>query len=238
MSTKPVALVTGANRGIGKEVARQLGTLGWEVVLTSRDVMKARSTAGELNEILAGNPLHGHALDVTEPEQSVALATELAERFGRLDAVVNNAGVMFDDPVNFAALEADVRVIRRTFETNTLGAFNVARAFAPLLLQNGGGNLVNVSSGMGGLQEMGAGYPAYRLSKAALNGLTRILHAEMHPRGVRVNAVCPGWVQTDMGGPNANRDVASGAAGVVWAATLEDDGPSGGFFRDGAPIAW
>ncbi|MCB9672422.1 MAG: SDR family NAD(P)-dependent oxidoreductase [Alphaproteobacteria bacterium] len=238
MSEKPVAVVTGANRGIGREVARQLATLGWEVVLTARDGTKARATAGELNEILAGNPVHGHALDVTEPQQAAELAEVVGDRFGRLDALVNNAGVMFDDPVRSGVLEADLRVFRRTFETNTLGAFNVTRALARLLLRNGGGNLVNVSSGMGGIQEMGAGYPAYRLSKAALNALTRVLHAELNPSGVRVNAVCPGWVQTDMGGPNATRDLASGAAGVVWAATLEPDGPSGNFYRDGTLIPW
>lgn len=238
MTDVRVALVTGGNRGIGLEIVRQLATLDHIVFLTARDPAKAQAAAAEINATLAEERVFGHVLDVTEPDHAEALAAHIRKAHGRLDAIVNNAGVMFDDPIQPGVLEADVRVIRRTFETNTLGPFNVARALGPLLQENGGGNLVNVSSGMGGIQEMGAGYPAYRLSKAALNALTRVLHAELHPFGVRVNAVCPGWVQTDMGGPNATRDIASGAAGIVWAATLENDGPSGNFYRDGVVIPW
>lgn len=238
MPDKPVALVTGGNRGIGREVARQLAARGYEVVLTARDPAKAMAVAGAMNETFADNPLHGHLLDVTEPEQADALATTLRDRFGRLDAIVNNAGVMFDDPIRPGVLDTDPRVVRRTFETNTLGAFNVCRAMVPLLVRTGGGTVTNVSSGMGGIQEMGAGYAGYRLSKAALNALTRVLHAELNHENVRVNAVCPGWVQTDMGGPNATRDLESGAAGVVWAATLPAGGPSGNFYRDGTLIPW
>jgi NAD(P)-dependent dehydrogenase (short-subunit alcohol dehydrogenase family) len=135
-------------------------------------------------------------------------------------------------------LDVPPELVLAAFETNTLGALKVTQALAPLLVAAGGGNVVNVSSGMGGLTEMGGGSTPYRLSKAALNALTRVLHAELSGRGVRVNSVCPGWVRTDMGGASAPRGVDQGASGIVWAATLEEGGPSGGFFRDGRPIAW
>jgi NAD(P)-dependent dehydrogenase (short-subunit alcohol dehydrogenase family) len=134
-------------------------------------------------------------------------------------------------------LDSSAAVLLKTFENNTVGAFNVTRSLAPLLLRSRG-TIVMVSSGMGGIAQMGGGFPGYRLSKAGLSALTRILHAELHESGVRVNAVCPGWVKTDLGGPNATRDVETGAKGVVWAATVAPDGPSGGFYRDGIQIPW
>ena len=222
-----VALVTGGNRGIGRETCRQLAAAGWTVVLAARSGGEA--AAAELGVAAV-------ELDVTSEEQAWAAGAWVRERYGRLDALVNNAGAVFDPP-HAAALTQDLDGLRRSFEVNALGALIVTRAMAPLLRAYGG-NVVNVSSGMGAVTDMGGGWAGYRLSKAALNALTRVLHAELHPRGVRVNAVCPGWVQTDLGGAGAPRTVEAGAAGVVWAATLPASGPSGGFFRDGQPIAW
>lgn len=231
-----VALVTGANRGLGLETARQLLGLGWTVVVTSRSGQAADTAAAELALQTGGRTL-GLPLDVTSGEQAARAAAEVERRFGRLDALVNNAGTIFDDG-RVGVLQADPESVLRSFENNALGALRVSRALVPLMLATGGGNVVNVSTGMAGLAEMGGGWPGYRMSKAALNALTRILHAELHPQGIRVNSVCPGWVKTDMGGPGATRELPEGAAGLVWAATLPSDGPSGGFFRDGRLIPW
>jgi NAD(P)-dependent dehydrogenase (short-subunit alcohol dehydrogenase family) len=168
-------------------------------------------------------------LDVTDQLTIAALRRSLDE----LDVLVNNAAIHYDTWQR--VLTADLDVVREALETNTLGAWRTAMAFAPLLAASPAGRLVNVSSGGGALTGMRDGAPAYSVSKAALNALTLML-ADALP-GVLVNAVCPGWVATDMGGPGG-RPVAEGAAGIVWAATLPDGGPTGGFFRDGRPIAW
>ena len=175
------------------------------------------------------------ALDVTQPASVRAAVAAVQARAGRLDAAVANAGQFLDR--TFGPLEVDPELVRQTFDINTLGTLNVAQACASML-QRSGGNFVAVSSGLGAVTDMGAGFTGYRLSKAAQNALVRVLHAELHPTGVRVNAVCPGWCRTDMGGPQADRSVDQGAASIVWAATLAADGPSGGFIRDGVAVAW
>jgi NAD(P)-dependent dehydrogenase (short-subunit alcohol dehydrogenase family) len=190
MSSRRVALVTGANRGIGLEVCRQLAAASFDVVLGSRDSAKGELAAAEL-----GEPVISLQLDVADDE------------------------------------------VRRGFETNLLGAWRMTQAFLPLLRRGESARIVNVSSEAGSLSSMGGGTPIYSTSKAALNALTRILAAELRSDGILVNAVCPGWTATDMGGPGG-RDVADGAASVVWGATLPDDGPTGGFFRDGEPRPW
>jgi NAD(P)-dependent dehydrogenase (short-subunit alcohol dehydrogenase family) len=168
-----------------------------------------------------------------------ALAAFLKGEFGRIDCLVNNAGI-FPDPApgseGSSVFRADLDTVRRALETNTLGALLVCQALIPLM--GGRGRVVNVSSGMGQLSEMNGCCPGYRLSKTALNAVTRILADELRGTGVKVNAVCPGWVRTDMGGPEATLSVEEGARGIVWASTLPDDGPSGGFFRHGEPIPW
>ena len=235
----PFAVVTGANRGLGRETARQLAAAGWSVAITARRLAAAEEAADALRaDAPAGILLLPAALDVTDTGQAAALADLVRERFGGLDALVNNAGALFGGTGDGSALTADPAALIAAFETNTVGPLNATRALAPLLLASGGGNVVNVSSGMGSVSEMGGGSAPYRLSKAALNALTRVLHAELSGRGVRVNSVCPGWVRTDMGGAGASRSVEEGARGIVWAATLDASGPSGGFFRDGAPIAF
>jgi NAD(P)-dependent dehydrogenase (short-subunit alcohol dehydrogenase family) len=226
-----VAVVSGANRGIGLEVVRQLAERGFTAVLGSRDPARGEAAAARL--ALDGVvPLQ---LDVADDASVAQLAREVEERFGRLDVLVNNAASHYDP--GRRAVGADLDVVREALETNLFGAWRLAQALAPLLRGSGGGRIVNVSSESGSLASMGGGEPAYRTSKAALNALTRMLAAELRADGILVNAVCPGWVATDMGGPGG-RPVAEGAASVVWAALLPDDGPTGGFFRDGRPVPW
>ena len=216
----PTALVTGANRGLGVEVARQLVARGYTVLAGARDPGKVPDEAGTAVR-----------LDVTDQGTIAALRREVAE----LDVLVNNAAIHYDTWQS--VLTADLDVVREALETNTLGAWRMAMAFAPLLAASPHGRLVNVSSGAGALTGMRDGAPAYSLSKAALNALTLMLADALRRDSVLVNAVCPGWVATDMGGPGG-RPVRDGAAGIVWAATLPDDGPTGGFFRDGRPVDW
>ncbi|MDT3399525.1 SDR family NAD(P)-dependent oxidoreductase [Streptomyces sp. B1866] len=229
----PVSLVTGGSRGIGREICAQLAARGHTVVLTARSPHAAAAAARQLAE--EGRPVHPLTLDVTDDASAEAAAAEVAARFGRLDVLVNNAAIHYD--TGQRAVTADLGVVREAAETNLYGPWRVARAFAPLLRAAAHPRLVNVSSEAGSLTNMGGGTPAYSASKAALNALTRMLAAELRPSGVLVNAVCPGWVATDMGGPGG-RPVSDGAAGVVWAATLPDSGPTGGFFRDGRPLPW
>ena len=229
-----VALVTGAYRGIGLEVSRQLARRGFDVILTARDPGKAGAAAAGLKE--EGLKVVPAALDVTDARSVEEAARFVAERFGRLDVLVNNAAVLYDHWQR--AESANLDTAREAFETNTLGPWRVSQALLPLLRESGHGRIVNVSSESGSLSSMGGGTPAYGVSKAALNVLTRKLADELRPSRVLVNSVCPGWVATEMGGPAAPRTPAEGAAGVVWAATLPDDGPTGGFFRDGEPLAW
>jgi NAD(P)-dependent dehydrogenase (short-subunit alcohol dehydrogenase family) len=232
--SESVALVTGANRGIGLEVVRQLARLGFTVILGSRDERKGEEAA----EALARDELKVYArrLDVTDESSVEELRRWVLERFGRLDVLVNNAAILYDTWQR--AENADFDTVREAFETNTLGAWRVSKAFIPLMRAGGRGRVVNVSSESGSLASMGGGTPAYSVSKAALNALTRMLADELRRDRILVNSVCPGWVATEMGGPNAPRTPAEGAASVVWAATLPDDGPTGGFFRDGEPLPW
>lgn len=224
-----VAVVTGANRGIGFEVCRQLAGLGYDVVLGSRDPRKGERAAARL-----GATVTPCQLDVADEASVSAAAAWVADRYGRCDALVNNAAILYDTWAH--ASSADLAEIHAALETNLLGAWRTALAFLPML-RAARGRVVNVSSESGSLASMGGGTPAYSVTKAGLNALTRILAAELRPAGVLVNAVCPGWTATDMGG-YGGRPVAEGAASVVWAVTLPDGGPSGGFFRDGRPVPW
>src|SRR3989442_953212 len=228
-----IALVTGANRGLGLEVVRQLARRGMVVILGARDRTKGQRAAQSLMD--AGLAVVPRRLDVTEQETIGRLATDIDQEFGRLDVLVNNAGGLYD-PWQRAA-SADFRLVQAALETNTVGPWRMCHAFVPLLRKSQAGRIVNVSSEAGSLASMGAGTPAYSVSKAALNAFTRVLAAELRAARILVNAVCPGWVATDMGG-GGGRPVEEGAAGVVWAATLPDGGPTGGFFRDGRPLPW
>ncbi|MEZ5542372.1 MAG: SDR family NAD(P)-dependent oxidoreductase [Pseudomonadota bacterium] len=235
--TSRLAVVTGAWRGLGLETCRQLAGKGMRVILTARAADKAAASARALQA--QGLDVHPHVLDVTDGAAVAALARHLGEAYGRLDILVNNAGIFVDaypPAAGSSVFDADFERIRQSMETNAYGALRVARGLIPLM--QGRGAVVNVSSGMGQLSDMNGCCPGYRLSKTALNAVTRILADELKDTAIKVNAVCPGWVRTDMGGEHAERSVEEGAAGIVWAACLADDGPSGGFFRDGKPIPW
>jgi NAD(P)-dependent dehydrogenase (short-subunit alcohol dehydrogenase family) len=228
-----IALVTGANRGIGLELVRQSAREGFTVILGSRDADKGKAAAAGLGD--GGLDVHVRAIDVADAASVEALGKSLADDFGRLDVLINNAAIDYDPWQS--GVEADLGVVREALETNLLGAWRTTQACLPLLRRPGSARIVNVSSGAGALTDMGAGAPAYRVSKTALNALTRILANELRGDGILVNAVCPGWVATDMGGPGG-RPVADGAASVMWAVRIPDDGPTGGFFRDGRRIDW
>ncbi len=230
---RPVAVVTGANRGIGREVARQLAGLGHCVVLGSRDLDRGRRVAAELDP--SGRTVVACRLDVADDASVTAMAAEVTRTFGCVDALVNNAATDYDTDAR--AVSVDLERVHSAFETNFFGAWRTVQALLPLLRRSPHPRIVNVSSEGGSLASMGGGTPAYSTSKAALNALTRVLAAELRGDRVLVNAICPGWVATDMGG-RGGRPVAEGAAGIVWAATLPDDGPTGGFFRDGRPLQW
>jgi NAD(P)-dependent dehydrogenase (short-subunit alcohol dehydrogenase family) len=231
-----VALVTGANRGIGREVARQLAERGYEVLLSARDGEQASAAAEELAQS-TGGVLRPVTLDVSDPQSIATAAERVHAEPGRLDVLVNNAGIGSDFGVS--GLEPDFEAMQRALETNFYGAYRLTVSLLDLLRASAHPRIVNVSSGMGGITEMGGWSPGYRVSKAALNAMTRILSTELSDAGVLVNSACPGFVNTDMGGPmGATKPVEEGAAGIVWLATLPDDGPTGGFFRDGQPVAF
>jgi NAD(P)-dependent dehydrogenase (short-subunit alcohol dehydrogenase family) len=226
VAEQPVALVSGANRGIGREIARQLAAdHGYEVLAGARDPDRAGAPD---HEAITYVPL-----DVADQASVDRLTERIESDPGRLDALVNNAGV-YGSPIG--AADYDLDEAHEVLEVNLFGAWRLSQATLPLLLRSDHGRIVNVSSGAGQLSDMGGGRAAYRISKSGLNALTRILAAE--EGGLLVNTMCPGWVRTDMGGPSASRSVEEGADTAVWLATLPDDGPSGGFFRDRKSIPW
>jgi NAD(P)-dependent dehydrogenase (short-subunit alcohol dehydrogenase family) len=225
-----ISLVTGANRGIGLEVSRQLAALGHTVLVTARSEDAAARAAEEI-----GPNASGLRLDVTAENDIAQLAETITDRHGHLDVLVNNAAIAYDTWQRAAT--ADLDYVRTAAETNLYGPWRLTQMLLPLLRRSEHPRVVNVSSEAGSLTSMGGGTPAYNTTKVALNALTRMLAAELRADGILVNAICPGWVATDMGGPGG-RPVAEGAAGIVWAATLPDSGPTGGFFRDGDPLPW
>jgi len=226
-----LALVTGANRGIGFEVARQLGRDGMTVLLAARERARGEDAAAALAE--EGLDITPLELDVADPAAAARVVPPAIEAAGgRLEVLVNNAAVY---PPGRAS-RIDFAVVEETWQINAVGAWRVAVAALPYMER--GARIVNVSSEAGSLASMDASMPAYNVSKAALNAITRVLAADLGGSGILVNSVCPGWVRTDMGGAGASRSVEDGAASVLWAARLEPDGPTGGFFRDGRPVPW
>ncbi len=238
MSTQPkIAVVTGGNRGIGFETCRQLAKKQFQVVLTSRDEAKGKAAAEQLRaEELA---VINYPLDVTSLESVEQVAQFVQAKFGRLDVLVNNAGVLLDyRDSDGSVFNLKLETLRETMETNLYGPLRLCQALVPLMQRHNYGRVVNVSSGAGELSDMHNGYPSYRISKTALNALTRILADQLDSTNILVNSVCPGWVRTDMGGANASRSPEQGADTIVWLATLPDNGPRGSFFRDRQPIDW
>ncbi|HVS00127.1 MAG TPA: SDR family oxidoreductase [Thermoanaerobaculia bacterium] len=231
---KRVALVTGANRGIGLEICRQLGQTGYSVVVAARDAVKGERARRTL--AAEGIEAHFHPMDVTDPEGVRQSAEFVARELGRLDALVNNAAIAVDPKESLG--DVDVEVMRRTLETNFLGALRCCQAFLPMMREQGYGRIVNVSSGRGSFSKLGAGGPCYRISKTALNALTVILADEVKDTNILVNAMTPGWVRTRLGGMKAPRSTAEGAETAVWLAMLPDDGPRGRFFKDREEFPW
>lgn len=234
-----IAVVTGANRGIGFETCRQLARRGMTVVLAARDEARGRAAADSLRR--EGLDVEFIRLDVSDAGSVAEFARSVGGRHGRVDVLVNNAGIMLEkhDASGFPTVfEARIETLRETMETNVYGALRVVQALRPLLPDRGdGARIINVSSGMGQLTDMNGGYAGYRLSKAGLNALTRILADELKGTAIRVNSICPGWVKTEMGGEGAHRSTEQGADTIVWLAT-EPAVPTGGFFRDRKAIPW
>jgi len=236
--TKPVkrvALVTGAGRGVGFEICRQLGAAGYTVVLTARDPERGAAAVREL--VRGGLDVRFQALDVTQPAAVRQVAAGVESEHGRLDALINNAAIATDSTACLETL--DLEVMRRTLDTNLFGALSCCQAFLPLMRAAGYGRIVNVSSGRGSFSKLAAGGPSYRISKTALNALTVILADEVKESNILVNAMTTGWVRTRMGGLlKAPRSVAEGAETAVWLAMLPDDGPRGKFFKDREEFPW
>ncbi|MET3654675.1 SDR family oxidoreductase [Dyella japonica] len=229
-----MALVSGANRGLGFEISRQLAAEGVTVLMGARRPLAGEKAARQLRR--EGGTVISVPLDVTSTESVRELAARIEGEYGRLDILINNAGAYFD--VDNQASSVDLGLVRQALETNLLGAWQLSEAMLPLMQRHGYGRIVNVSSGCGAIDSDGTSCPAYRVSKAALNSHTRMLAAELAGSGILVNAVCPGWVATDMGG-HGGRPVAEGASGIVWAAMLPSRPALNGlFFRDKQRIDW
>ena len=230
----PVALVTGANRGMGLETCRALAQRGYQVILTSRDQQLGQQATQPF--VQQGLSVTSFALDVTNEGSIQHLQRVLEERFGGVDVLVNNAAIYPDK--GRSVLEVEPETFHATMETNFYGPLLLCQAWVPGMITRGYGRVVNVSSRAGQLSAMGDFAPAYSASKAVLNALTRMVADAARGSNVLVNAVDPGWVRTRMGGPAASRSVEQGTDTIVWLATLPDGGPTGGFFHDRQPLPW
>ncbi|TGL64588.1 SDR family oxidoreductase [Leptospira sarikeiensis] len=229
---KKIAIVTGASRGIGAEVSKQLSKAGIHVLCASRKKEDSEKTVASITK--DGGSAEAFSLDVSNPTSVQKFLDEVLKKHPKIDILVNNAGIYLD---NGSIENTSLEQLQGTLDTNLIGPFLLSQRILPIMKKNGYGRIVNVSSGMGQLYDMGSGYAAYRISKTAINALTRILHAEAGD-DIKVNSVCPGWVRTDMGGKSATRSVEHGAETIVWASLLDKSGPSGVFLRDKKEIPW
>ena len=234
MADERIAVVTGGNRGIGLAICRGLAAKGVRVILAARDPEKGEAAAAVLGK--EGLPVRFHPLDASDPASIEALAAFVGKEYGRLDILINNAAIRNDR--NHSALDVPVETIQAAMETNALGPLLLCQRLAPWLKKSRAGRVVNVSSGMASIAQMEGGSPAYRLTKVAINALTRLLADELKGSGVLVNACHPGWVRTEMGGAGASKSPEEGADTPIWLALLPDGGPTGGFFRDRQPMPW
>tara|TARA_Y100000590_G_scaffold357169_1_gene411869 strand:- start:600 stop:1313 length:714 start_codon:yes stop_codon:yes gene_type:complete len=237
MNDGRVAIVTGGNRGLGLEVCRQLASQNYRVVLTSRDEAKGAAAV----QALASDGLEVlyHGLDVRDDSNIARAVGFVLSALGSIDVVVNNAGIHLDEPVDGRrnALVTSDETLLHSVDVNTFGAYRMCRRVLPIMENGGYGRIVNVSSGAGQLWDMDDEYPAYQISKTAMNAVTRVFAAASHDC-VKVNSVCPGWVKTDMGGPNARLEISEGVQTIVWLATAGADAPNGAFYRDNKTIDW
>ncbi|MEK6780333.1 MAG: SDR family NAD(P)-dependent oxidoreductase [Bacteroidota bacterium] len=224
-----VILITGANRGIGKEIARQMAKKDWQVIVTARDHSKAHQVATEI-----GSNAWGMQLDVLDETSIMEAASMVDKKQGKLDVLVNNAGVIG----NHAMLDFDLNQITNVMGTNLMGPVRTSKYFMSLLKKSEEGRIINISSGMGEMASLNhGGYGAYRLSKAALNSFTMLLASELVDTKLKAFSMCPGWVKTEMGGKNAPRSLEKGAETAIWLAT-EKNVVSGKFYRDKKVIDW
>lgn len=230
MNQQKIAFISGGNRGIGKEICRQLIQNGYAVILGSRNLEKGLEAATEMQGILgAGRKVEVCEIDLNDIESISKAAQWVENNYGRVDLLINNAGIL---PNADNSAHVSIATIEATFQTNLYGPLLTSQKFLPLLKLSDSPRIVNVTSGMGTYEEMGGGYTAYRLSKAAINSLSSMMAIDLKLEGVKVVAACPGWCQTDMGSPNAPRTAAEGAASIVWAATAKE-AESGKIYRDG-----
>lgn len=233
IDTPRVAVITGANRGIGLAVAKAMQEYGIFTILTARNVNNFSDVIDEMDP----NWCHFRELDVTD-ENSIATFCQLIRNdYTRLDILINNAGVYLDDETQLRNL--DLSIFDQTLKTNVYGPLSLAQKLLPMMEKNKYGRIVNVSSGMGAHDAFDDNQaPSYKISKQALNSVTKLMAREVDSKQIKINAICPGWVRTRMGGPTAPRSVEQAVQGIMWAATIEADGPTGGFFRDGKTIQW
>ncbi len=234
--TKKIAIVTGALRGLGLATATALADHEYQVIVTGRHSEKGKKTVSEMNSL--GQEASFFFLDASDPISIETFANEIEKTFKSVDVLINNAGIFVDSESDLTEISALAASLLKSISNNAVGPYLLAHRLMPLLKKSTAGRIVNVSSGMGQLSEMDGGYVGYRLSKTALNAVTRILHSEAEGSRVLVNSICPGWVKTDMGGPEAERSIAEGIDTIVWAATLPAGAPSGQFFRDRKVIDW
>lgn len=235
MPAKKIAIVTGGNRGLGLEIARQLMKADLFVAVGARDPAKCEAAMASLKAV--GKNAVAYPLDVNDTHSVRRFVEEVDRQHGAPSVLVNNAGV-YPEATDATVVDSPTSIWRETFETNLFGAVRMCREVVPLMRKIRYGRIVNMSSGLGQMQKMAEGSPAYRVSKAALNALTRTLAAEVAGSGILVNSMSPGWVRTDMGGEKAPRSVEEGADTAVWLCLLPSNGPTGQFFRDRKPIPW
>ncbi len=220
-------IVTGGNRGLGRQISKELATLGHEVILTARDVTRGKEVADEIGTTF----MH---LDVADDQSISTFISEFSKKYDSLDVLVNNAGIFQDK--DKPAHDPNFEIIRKTLETNLLGAWQMTVQLLPLLKKSTDPRVINMSSGLGAMNDMGGQFPGYRLSKVGMNAMTQMFHAELRDQ-IKINSMCPGWVKTDMGGEGAHRSLEKGAETAVWLATHSAI-PNGKFLRDKEVIEW